>query len=411
MRSRLLVIIAALVAGLGLIAVSLPTASAQPAKHGKPGKPLTVMTRNLYLGADINRPILAALAAQAPQPGDTPAIVGARVLTALANATYATRAIVDQTNFNVRAGLLAKELKRTRPDLVGLQEVALWRHGPLEISDPSTIAVPNATTVDSDFLDILLKALRKKGLHYKAVVVGNRADVEAPSFSGTLAAPGADARDVRLTMRDVILKRAKNDVKVVASGDTIYAHNLSLPLASVGKTFSFARGYQWVDVRHGHKRFRFINTHLESASSDLAYAQAAELLANAPAAGRTNVFVCDCNSDPLNHTVKTYLTPPDTLPHSAPYDLITGAGGFVDEWLRWAPASAGWTSGLSELVNDATAAGFDHRIDMVFARKADGTGLRVDRGRVTGTKVSDRDPATGLWPSDHGGVVLRLRGL
>jgi hypothetical protein len=25
--------------------------------------------------------------------------------------------------------------------------------------------------------------------------------------------------------------------------------------------------------------------------------------------------------------------------------------------------------------------------------------------------MSDRDPTTGLWPSDHGGVVLRLRQL
>jgi len=37
--------------------------------------------------------------------------------------------------------------------------------------------------------------------------------------------------------------------------------------------------------------------------------------------------------------------------------------------------------------------------------------LAVDRGLVTGTDVSTKDPATRLWPSDHGGVVLRLRGL
>jgi hypothetical protein len=48
---------------------------------------------------------------------------------------------------------------------------------------------------------------------------------------------------------------------------------------------------------------------------------------------------------------------------------------------------------------------------MVFARTAAGDALAVDRGRVTGTDVSVKDPATGLWPSDHGGVVLRLRGL
>lgn len=395
MRSRLLAAMTATVAALGLLALPATAADARP---GKVGKPLTVMTRNLYLGADINRPVLAALAAQ--QAGGTQQ----DVLVALANATHYTRAIVDQTNLNVRARLLAKEFKKTRPDLVGLQEVALWRSDPLQLG---SVAVPNATTVDYDFLDILLKALRKKGLHYKAVQVGMRADVESPSFTGSPfdGTISSDARDIRLTMRDVILKRKRSDVKIVDSGSAIYSHNLSVAVA--GATMSFARGYNWVDVRHGHKRFRFINTHLEAFSSDLALAQASELLANAPAAGRTNVFVCDCNSDPLNHTIK----PGDTQPHSAPYDLITGAGGFVDEWLTWRPAAQGWTSGLSELVNDASAAGFDHRIDMVFARKAGGGGLHVDKGRVTGTRVTDRDPATGLWPSDHGGVVLRLRGL
>ncbi|WP_148046777.1 hypothetical protein [Nocardioides pocheonensis] len=407
MRSRsasalVAVVLAALVAALGLA----PTASASSRAHQKPGKPLTVMTRNLYLGADINRPIVAALTAQGAGGS------AQDVFVALANASHQTRAIVDQTNFTVRARLLAKEFKKTRPDLVGLQEVALWRHGPLD-TDPSLIAVPNATVVDYDYLDILLKALRKKGLHYKAVVVGTRADVEAPSFTGDprLGTMSSDARDVRLTMRDVILKRAKNDVKVLDTHDALYTHNLAVPLASVGKTFSFNRGYQWVDVRHGSKRFRFINTHLESERSDLALAQAQELIANAPSSTRTNVFVCDCNSDPLNHTIKTYLNPPDTQPHSAPYDYITGPGGFTDEWLRWKPAAQGWTSGLSELVNDTTAAGFNHRIDMVFARKATGGGLPVDKGWVTGTKLTDRDPSTGLWPSDHGGVVLRLRGL
>jgi hypothetical protein len=28
-----------------------------------------------------------------------------------------------------------------------------------------------------------------------------------------------------------------------------------------------------------------------------------------------------------------------------------------------------------------------------------------------GNDLADRDPSTGLWPSDHAGVVLRLRGL
>jgi endonuclease/exonuclease/phosphatase family metal-dependent hydrolase len=206
-------------------------------------------------------------------------------------------------------------------------------------------------------------------------------------------------------MRDVVLMHVEDGLSAYDEGQGVYAHNLVVAL--LGNTIRFDRGYQWVDVRAGAKRFRFVNTHLEAFSSDLALAQASELLAAAPAKDRTTIFVCDCNSDPLNDNVK----PQDHVPHKAAYDLITGAGGFTDEWLEWAPAAAGWTSGLSETVDDATGDDFDHRIDMVFARTAAGDPLAVDRGRVTGTDVSTKDPATGLWPSDHGGVVLRLRGL
>jgi endonuclease/exonuclease/phosphatase family metal-dependent hydrolase len=320
---------------------------------------------------------------------------------ALANATHDTRAIVDATNFPVRARLLAREIDRTNPDLIGLQEVALWRSGPLELT---AVGVPNAETVDYDFLALLLDALKKRGERYRAVAVGDRADVEAPSFTGSPfdGTIGGSPQDIRLTMRDVILERVRSNVRVTDSGDGIYAYNLSVNISGVAMNFD--RGYQWVDVRKGREQFRFVNTHLEAFSSDLAYAQATELLATAAPAGLDTVFVCDCNSDPLNNSVK----PIDHVPHSAPYTLITTTGGFTDQWLRWAPAEAGWTSGLSETVDDETAAGFDHRIDMVFGRSAGGSDLRVRWGKVTGTDVRDRDPLTGLWPSDHGGVVMRL---
>ncbi len=155
-----------------------------------------------------------------------------------------------------------------------------------------------------------------------------------------------------------------------------------------------------------------MNTHLESQLSDVAYAQAAELLAG-PAApsGKPTIVVCDCNSDPLDTSVK----PGETHAHQDPYLLITGAGGFADEWLRFAPAAAGFTSGLSELVNDTpaeAAARFNHRIDMVFGRRADGSPMPVQQGWVVGKDPNERTPATPigrLWPSDHAGVVIRLR--
>lgn len=381
---------------LGALAAPLAITQADAATAAKPVPDVRVMTRNLYLGADIMRPIEAVQAV--PDPGANPAAV----LVALANASETTREIVDKTDFNVRGKLLAAEIDGKRPDLVGLQEVALWRHGPLELDK---LLVPNATTVDYDFLKILLADLKARGLDYKPVSVNWLSDVESPAFSGPLNAPTTAPRDVRLTMRDVILKRVGSGLSILSHHERKYQHNLSLSIA--GHAMNFTRGYQWVDVKRqvNGKRFRFINTHLEAFSSDMAYAQAREMLAGPARYPGATVIVCDCNSDPLNGTVK----PVDTMPHWAPYWLITGKNGFSDTWLQVHQAQQGWTSGLSETVDDATAAGFDHRIDMVFARTGDGGRLHATSGSVVGTTVASKDPATGLWPSDHGGVVMGLR--
>jgi endonuclease/exonuclease/phosphatase family metal-dependent hydrolase len=360
--------------------------------HGLPGfpghrqgKPLTVMTRNLYLGADITRP-LAALAA----PPD-------RQVEALIAANTTLRAIVDQTNFPLRAKQLAREIDQRRPDLIGLQEVALWRHGPLD-------GTP-ATTVDYDFLQILQNELAALGEDYHVVQVQPESDVSAPAIMA-----GLGLQNVRLTIRDVVLERARNGVHVTGASGANYVTRI--PLTIAGQRLEFIRGYNVVDLRAGGRTVRFINTHLESQLSDVAYAQAQELLAG-PAApnGMPTIVVCDCNSDPLNATRK----PGETHAHQDPYLLITGAGGFTDEWLRFAPAEAGFTSGLSELVNDTpeqAAAKFNHRIDMVFGRRADGSPMPVEHGWVTGKDPNERTPATRigrLWPSDHAGVAIRLR--
>ena len=72
------------------------------------------MTRNLYLGADINRPLRAV-------EGRT----GRDALLALGHANHELREFVERTNFDARSELLADEIAAARPDLMGLQEVAL----------------------------------------------------------------------------------------------------------------------------------------------------------------------------------------------------------------------------------------------------------------------------------------------
>ena len=57
----------------------------------------------------------------------------------------------------------------------------------------------------------------------------------------------------------------------------------------------------------------------------------------------------------------------------------------------------------ADLLN--TTVDFDRRLDLVLFR---GGPCALDAD-VVGDELSDRTPS-GLWPSDHGGVVATLRG-
>ena len=62
--------------------------------------------------------------------------------------------------------------------------------------------------------------------------------------------------------------------------------------------------------------------------------------------------------------------------------------------------------GLAETQVRAVAiprATFDHTVDHVLTKP----GLKTVRARVTGNDAGERT-ASGLWPSDHGGVISRL---
>jgi len=376
-------VVALAAAGALLTGGAVTATPSQAAPAAGTGTPVTVMTRNLYLGGDITRPLDA-----------TAGLSGLPALLAFGQSNHVLAGIVDQTDFPARATALAREIATQDPDVVGLQEVALWRHGDLQLGQ---IGVPNAETVDYDFLQTLLDELAALGVDYRVAEVQEESDVEGPAFA-TQPADGT-GRDVRLTMRDAIL--VKGGLKVEDSDSAQYQTRITFSIAGV--PFSFIRGWNYVDIKKGTKRLRVVNTHLESQSSGIAALQAGELLAGpAHVTGRPVVVVCDCNSDPLNGTGK----PQDPTPHWTAYRLLTG-NGLWDEWKQWSTTDPGFTSGFGELVDDADASAINHRIDLVLAHGADGGPLRVDRGVVVGTDPAEKVGA--LWPSDHAGVVLRLR--
>jgi endonuclease/exonuclease/phosphatase family metal-dependent hydrolase len=377
-RRAVLLVVAALV-------VLLAAASACTPGRSSTDAPATVrvLTRNLYLGGDITRPVRAA-------QGKT----GSAALTALGQADAELRQVVEQTDFGARAGALAAEIVAGRPDLVALQEAALWRHGPLQLDHLGRL---DATEVDLDFLAMLQGELKSRGAPYEVAATQDESDVEAPAFLG-----GAGSRDLRLTMRDVVLVRAGSAVQVTGHGSGQYDHRIDVDLGGV--PFSFVRGYVWADVTVGDRPLRFVGTQLESQSADVALAQAQELLAGPAAPGdRPVVIGCDCNSDPADSSIRGGAT----VPKSAASALLTG-GGLTDAWLSAAQRSGtGATCCRDERLRSAD--GLDRRLDLVLARGTDATPLSAERVQLVGAEAADRDPGTGLWSSDHAGVLTELR--
>jgi endonuclease/exonuclease/phosphatase family metal-dependent hydrolase len=366
------------------IAVGREYASGSP-------RTVTIMTRNIYLGGNINRPIRAALDR-----------TGREGLIALGHANHQLREVVTRTDFATRSKLLAAEIAATRPDLIGLQEVALWRHGPMQLDQ---LGRPNASQIGYDFLAILLADLTNRGATYEIARIQHESDVEAPAFTGNpYAGTAGSPQDVRLTDRDVILVRSGSGLRIEGTGGGQYRQRFEVQLG--GRTFPFVRGYTWVDVAVGSARLRFVNTHLESQSSQLARAQAEELM-NGPAGDTTvpTVIACDCNSNPASIAARTGLP----LGSGAAYRLITDGHGFSDLWLqqpdRDDPGNTAW---LDELVND-DAPDFERRIDLILARSASPGHIVANRVEVTGDELGDRDPVSKLWPSDHAGVLAELR--
>ena len=376
MRGRRGLLVALLVGGVALVVVVVVVGVVPRRTAEEPATTVTVMTRNVYLGADINRPIRAAQGRSGPD-----------ALAALGRANDQVRATVDRTDFRVRSRLLAAEIAAARPDLVGLQEVALWRAGPLDLG---AIGEPDATEVDYDFLALLLAALGERDVRYDVVAVQEEADVEGPAFPDPRQETGRTGRDVRLTLRDVILVRTDAGVTVREQGSGQFQAGLTVDLA--GSPFAFVRGFVWAGVEVGGTRFRFVTTHLESESSEVARAQAAELLSG-PAVATTEPVV-------LAGDLNSAADPPDPA-----YAVLTD-GGFADTWRT--TAGPGFTFGLTETLADEVPS-FERRIDYVLARGLPAGSLEQSSGETTGDESADRDPGTGLWPSDHAGLVMTLR--
>jgi endonuclease/exonuclease/phosphatase family metal-dependent hydrolase len=374
--------------GVALVALALfvaGQATAKPKAAAPKPTNVKVMTRNIYLGADL-----------------TPAIE-AKGVGAFTEATGEILRQVTANDFPVRAKGLAKEILEKEPDLVGLQEVAEWRTGPPGLESLLSGTPPKATTVRYDYLAELLKQLNVGKNRYRAAVVNPEFDFEAPADENGVAGDGPNnvipnaEINARLTMRDVILAKVGDEVK---TSKPTKGHFKSLFSEEIsGAKVIVTRGWAAVDATvNGSTPFHFVDTHLESFDPQtvvpsIRALQAGELVA--PSGPATNplpvILVGDMNSD-----TKTAVQPGDGQAYEA---LVKGG---MRERSTYEPLGCCLDTALLPVADGGAASQFDHKVDHIMTR--DPSQIKLIKSSVTGRK-----PTNGFWDSDHAGVFSELK--
>jgi endonuclease/exonuclease/phosphatase family metal-dependent hydrolase len=331
-----------------------------PPDHSNAGgsKYVTVMTRNLYLGADINRIIFAAVS----DPASVPQAV---------SAAWAT---VQATDFPARAKLIADEIEQTQPDLIGLQELTLWQVGTIT---PSGVVF----TPVYDFLTILEEELANRGLAYETVSIAKNFEGAVPDATGTI---------ISITDRDGILARKGTMTANSASGsyppETLVTFSTSIPGL---EQLVIKRGWASTEVEIQDRWFKYYTTHLEEEIfPDAQVAQANEFIGMLGADTLPVIATGDFNAGPeivANLHVPTYT------------NLL--AAGLVDSWARLEPKSPGFSCCFDEGLKSGE---LTTRIDLTFLQGP----LKPVAAEEVG--LSAFTPS-GLRPSDHAGFVTKIR--
>ena len=379
---------AALVAGLGM---------APGVASGAP-RPVSAVTMdvgiyNVYLGADLNP------------------LFGASSLPDLISRASAIYAEVERTDFPQRAEAIAELVADDGPDVLGLNEVALWETAPWTFVQTPSGPLPVVTgpyTPTFDFEQILLDALAAEGEPY--TVVARNSNFTSATIP--IAIPISPTLAARFTDHDLILVRnsALKHMTVSNARSLNYTDESSFSLNLLGLDVLVKRGWSTVDLTQRGRTFRFVNTHLEAFGStplrdEWRNLQAAELVADIETSPHPVVVVGDINARPT--LCQDFRQPPQFQDQNVvAYGLLEDAG-LQEAWplayQRDPCGPASWTSGQDDsLLAPST---LDHRIDVVFVSEE----FSALQAETIGEEPADRTEPDGFWPSDHAGSLAKIR--
>ena len=317
-------------------------------------QPLTVMTYNVYVGSSAAPLLNVENLLQAPTE-----------VAKMYNNVIAA-------DFPSRASTIAKTINTYQPHLIRLQEISLIRKqspGDFLPDNPSL-----AEDVVLDYLQILMDALQAEGLDYQVAAQVENLDVEMPMFTTT----GID--DIRLTDYDVIL--ARSDVEISRSTTANFEKALFIELLGL----KIERGYAAIDATVAGITYRFVNTHLEAFTEDVRVAQTQELVDILADEALPIILLGDFNT---------------RATHGTGYQTIISAG-YEDLWQMDSEGTGNTCCQDDDILNEISD--LTVRIDQIFVRNLQPTKVIT---HTVGDKSTDRLDS-GLWPSDHAGVVALI---
>jgi endonuclease/exonuclease/phosphatase family metal-dependent hydrolase len=311
---------------------------------------LKVMTRNVYVGTEF-QPLLEATTFEET----------------LAAIPEVYREILA-SDFEERSEGIADEIAAARPDVIGIQEAVRLLSGPPE-EEPTKEVL--------DYLGLLQAAMHRRGLDYEPV--GDAWNIDATMPSGF-----PPTESLRITDRGVLMVRPGIDVSDVRTG----SYEARAEMEVGGGSVPFQRG--WISARIGldGREALLVTTHLETNQFPEAQeAQATELLAGPASSGLPTIVTGDLNAQ------ATY---------APAYRALIDAG-FVDAWVAAHGEDPGLTCCQDADLRTPESKLYE-RIDLVLLRG----GWSVGEVTRTGFDPSARTPS-GLWPSDHAGVVATVQ--
>lgn len=375
---------------------------------------LRVMTKNLYIGADI-------LAVNDQRP---------------CGALQAVHELFEEIIASApreRMEAIADEIMREQPHVITLQEayrISAQFPSNSYVFDSSTGAFtfanfdvnpedgtitfrPDADDIVFDYVYLLLEALEARGLQYSVVedAVVYESDFEFPSWNldpglGCYPSQGAPPlpTDVRAQDRDVILVRS--DVVAEDGTGTAVHYSALLPFtistgAGADVKVILVRGYGATNISYQGQTYRVVNTHLEvddqsdpdSIINFIQALQAQQLIGALASETLPLVVAGDFNSSP------------DSADVTQSYEFMVSAG-YTDIWTKFGGRPDDTCCQAADLSNFKSE--LFKRIDLILVRPSADTEFLPAAAWLTGNRQSDKTPS-GLWPSDHAGVAAMLK--